>query len=292
VKHAHTHHVKVFLTLNAPFMVKTMEKELNKHIRTCIDHGVDAFIVSDFGILSMIKKLNVDIPLIASTYTISLNYEAVDFLRKLGFSRVVLERHLLPHEIAQIVQRSKIEVELLMHGIGCSNLNASCYFFHYRFPEMIRAWRSTSTLQAPCTLQYDLYDAHTNQLIGENVAIQDALVACSLCHLPELINTGVAGLKIAGRSLSTDYQINTTKLYRKLIDQITRGDLKEFYEKIDSIKQQFLPLPKEILTLQEMFCEQKRCYYSPLFHAPYKIPLSWTAWTKFKFRTRMVASKN
>jgi collagenase-like PrtC family protease len=73
------------------------------------------------------------------------------------------------------------------------------------------------------------------------VAIQDALVACSLCRLPELINTGVAGLKIAGRSLSADYQINTTKLYCKLIDQITRGNLKEFYEEVDSIKQQFLP---------------------------------------------------
>ncbi|UCH36884.1 MAG: U32 family peptidase, partial [Candidatus Bathyarchaeota archaeon] len=162
----------------------------------------------------------------------------------------------------------------------------------FRFPEMIRAWRSTSTLQAPCTLQYDLYDVDTNQLIEEGVAIQDALVACSLCYLPELIDTGVAGLKIAGRSLSVDYQVNTTRLYRSAIDQIVSGDREGFYKEVESIKQRYLPLPKEILTLQELFCEQQRCYYSQLFHTPYKVPLSWTTWTKFKFRTKMVVSKD
>ena len=288
-KHAHERGRNVLFIMNVPFMVEAMRGEMKNHIRAVLERDVDAFIVSDVGTLATIREIREGIPVIASTYTMSTNYEAVDFLGKQGFSRVVLERHLQIDEITEIVRRSKVEVEVFIHGIGCSNINGSCYFLHYSFPEIVKAWRSTSTLQAPCTFQYDLYDTASGNLAAENIPVQDALTACSICKLPQLIETGVVGLKIADRSLSADYQINTTKVYRELIDLVCEGKMDAYWERVAWLKKNFLPLPREPLTLQEIFCEQGRCYYSPLFHAPYKTSLSWTAWTKFKLRTRVAA---
>ncbi len=288
-KYAHERERKVLFIMNVPFLVETMRGEITKHIRAALEEDVDALIVGDLGTLATIREISESIPVVASTYTMSINYESVEFLRKQGFSRVVLERHLQVDELKEIVRRSKVEVEVFIHGIGCSNINGSCYFLHYSFPEIVKAWRSTATLQAPCTFQYDLYDAASGNLTAENISVQDALTACSICKLSELIDTGVAGLKIADRSLSAEYQINTTKMYRELIDLVCEGRIGEYRERVEWLKDNFFPLPREPLTLREMFCEQSRCYYSPLFNAPYKTPLSWTAWTKFKLRTRVVA---
>ena len=66
VNHAHKHGVKVFLTMNEPFMSKDLEKAMKTHIRSCLDRGVDALIVGDIGVLSLIRKMGVDAPLRAS----------------------------------------------------------------------------------------------------------------------------------------------------------------------------------------------------------------------------------
>jgi putative protease len=283
VKYAHAHNRRVDLVINQPYMVSAIEEPIRKHIHNCLDQGVDALIVGDFGVLSIIRRLGVKIPLIASTYMMSMNIEAVAFLEEQGFSRAILERHLKLEEIAKIVRSTRMEIEILVHGGGCSNINGSCYLYHYQFPELLNAMRE-SNKSTPCALPFSLLDLD-GSLVAEDITVMDAFEYCSICKLPDLISTGVAGFKIEGRTGSVWYQEATTRVYRELLDLIASGRMEEYRRRLEELKNgvYFLPLPTNFYKLKELWCWQKRCYYSPLTHNPYRILLTWQTWTKQHF---------
>ncbi|UCD72603.1 MAG: hypothetical protein JSW01_03890, partial [Candidatus Bathyarchaeota archaeon] len=58
VEYAHTHDVRVLVTVNQPFMVNKLEEHLKKHIESCLDADVDALIIGDLGILSLAKEID------------------------------------------------------------------------------------------------------------------------------------------------------------------------------------------------------------------------------------------
>lgn len=261
--HRPQHQVKVFLTANQPFMTTELEEEMRKHILSCVEAGIDGLLVGDLGMLAMIKEMNLNLPLYASTFFASTNSNAVEFLRKLGFSRVVLDRHMTIPEIRRITSSSKVDIEVFVHGGGCSNINGNCYLFHnytlfYRSPKQI----------PPCQLPYDVYELDGTRKKAENLPVVDGLTWCSLCKLSTLVQSGVAGLKIVDRCLDELYQEVCTKIYRNMLSMIAKG-----YE----TRSEFRNLTKEELAVMRMVsrdfdaCKQKRCYYSSLFNAPYKI---------------------
>jgi len=283
VKYAHDHGVKVFITANMPFTADIIEKDWREHIVRCLEQNVDALVVGDLGVLSTIRDIDPGVPLLASTYFCSMNREAANFLKKLGFRRVILERHLTIPEISGIVENSEPEVEVFVHGAGCSNINVNCYLFHYRYPPLTKALRDVDGFKNPCTLPFEIYDSRSNEKLGE-APILDAFTFCSICHLPALVKAGVAGLKIVGRGDFIAFQESTTRIYRELLDLIGQDRVDEFYKKVLELKKDFLPRPPMFANLEEVACEQKRCFYGPLFHAPYRTQLSWSAWLKYQFK--------
>ena len=319
VDYAHGHNVKVVVTVNEPFMSDVLENAMKSHIRSCLDAEVDALIVGDFGVLSIIRELGVDVPLFASTYFVSMNCEAVELLRELGFSRVILERHLTLQEISEIVNRSKVPIEVFCHAGGCSNTNANCYFYHYGiFSKLLgselRVRKHVKSITSPCTLYYDVYDISDKDNKLCNIPILDAFTFCSLCHLQSLVQIGVAGLKIVGRLRPVREQEAYTMICREMLDMIGRGRGKvrpsRLRDKIESLKRKMdqvelgRPIEKETQErkrskkpkgmrgkieraryetlrgiiespFREIFCKQKRCFFSPLFNAPYEHFTSW-----------------
>lgn len=272
VNYAHIHGVDTIVTTEFPFMARVIEKNIRGHIRSCIDKGVDAIIASDIGVLLLIKEMDLDIPIYASTYLASMNYEAVDFLRKLDVKRVILERHLTINEIQDIVQKSEdIEIEIFVHGSGCSNINANCYGCTMLIPaSYLRARSGEGKHPSPagltlCTIPYDIYEIGDEKLKIANVPILDAFTFCSLCQLPELLQTGVTGFKIVGRCMPKEFQERTTRMYRKLIDLIESCDMESFKRELNKI------IRGDII--QEGLCKEKRCYYTDFLHVPYKIPI-------------------
>jgi len=274
----HASRVEVVLTINEPFMSELMKDEMNKHIRTCLDKGVDALIVGDFGVLSMLREMEVEVPLYASTYFASMNHEAVEFFRNLGFSRVVLERHLTINEISEIVKKSKVGIEVFCYSGGCSNINANCYFYHAIIPQHL--WKHLQALTverksmlAPCAIDYDIYDVKDDREKICRAPILDALVECSLCYVQELVRIGVAGLKIVGRDQVANLQECYTRLYRQILDTIrlARGKIEPetLREKANSLLKD-LERTMSWEKYQSSICEQKRCYYGPLFNVPYR----------------------
>ena len=267
VRFAHKHNVRVLATMNIPFFTKTMEGHIRNHIRSCLNEGLDALIVGNMGVLSIIKEMQVDVPLFASTFFTSMNYETVKLLEKAGFSGVVLERHLTIDEISEIVQHAKIDIEVFIHNGGCSNINGTCYLLHILYPRLAKALRDLISVNPPCTLPFDLFDLD-GERIGYGMTALDAFAFCSICQLPELIRTRVSGFKIVGRCLLGEYIAKVTKIYRELIDLLRDGSYEDFQKRVELIKAGRDPLiasdPLLRLT-QKVLCEQKRCYYRPLF---------------------------
>ncbi|UCH02575.1 MAG: U32 family peptidase [Candidatus Bathyarchaeota archaeon] len=290
VTYAHSHGVKVPLVVNWPYMIDRIEKPIKKHLNQCVAKDVDALIIGDFGVLSIAKDMNLDIPLYASTYMISMNSATVSFLENLGFTRVILERQLRLSEISNIVRHSNIEIEVLIHGGGCSNINGSCHLYHYHYYyniEKLRRAMKKSLAGTPCTLKFDLYNLRAANEKYENVPVMDAFEYCCVCKLPELIKTSVNSLKIEGRTTTVWYQVATTRVYRELLDLLSKRRMKEFNKKIHEIKQGspfFFPTPKNYWSQEELLCSHRRCYFGSFTHAPYKLPLSWQTWTKHRFK--------
>ena len=289
-EYAHSHGVKVLVTINQPFLIDSMEKAMVKHIRRCVEAGADSFIIGDLGMLQLVKEVTDDVGLCASTYLSATNREAVRFLKRAGFSRVVLERHVPLEQIAEITREVDVEVEAFVHGSGCSNINVNCYFYHYKFPSMDQAYLGIDGIKFPCSLPYDVYEGDDEGAKLGTYPILDAYTFCSLCKLPALIRSGVYGLKIEGRGINEEYQASTTKLYRDALDTLRQGDEEGFQRMLGDIKESFVPLPQTLPmnNLQELCCEQGRCYYAPKFHAPYKEKLAWQAWTKLQCKLLVV----
>jgi len=281
VRYAHDRGVEIPLVVNWPFMADIIEKPIRDHIRRCVDCGVDALIVGDVGILSIIREMDVGLPLYASTYFMSMNAAAVRFLEKLGFERVILERHMTTEEVGRIARSSKAGIEVLIHGGGCSNINGSCYLFHYTFPGLTEA-QGRSHKSTPCALPFNLRNVADPSETYEDTTVMDAFEYCSICRLPELMGAGVVGFKIEGRTGSIWYQESTTKVYRELIDLVYERRMEDYERRLEELKNgvYFLPIPTDFYKLREIWCLQNRCYYSGLANAPYKTPLSWQTWTK------------
>jgi putative protease len=273
-------------------MSDIIEEKIRKHISSCVEKEVDALIVPDIGTLLTIKEMSLNIPIHASTYLASMNYEAVDFLKKMGAERVILERQVMINEIKEIVERNKkVEIEVFVHGPGCSNINVNCYLCfvpNYIFQALGEGQvneaflpyfdkldeRRVRMAMAPmCRVKYKIYEVGKDSQKEISISpIMDAYTYCSFCELPDLVEAGVMGIKIVGREINDVYQEATTKMYRELLDLIDKGEVESYRRIIKSViegqKGSCFP------DIQEA-CEQKRCYYSSMFHAPYKIPYIW-----------------
>jgi putative protease len=291
--HASSEGVQTIVTLGFPFVSGFVASQMREHISGCVSAGVDALIVGDLGLIRMIRdEMGLVLPIYASTLLGAMNYEAVDFIRKLGVQRVVLERHTSVEEIGEIVRCSRgVEVEVFIHGGGCSNINANCRLEYCQASEIAtdRALRGITKYTNPCRWAYHVHEHGPDErrLTRTPVRILDAYTFCSLCTLPELIETGVAGLKIVGRCRPRAYQVEATTMYRELLDLIGRGGRvplsrglrKRFYELVGALQRTpvqpvFRNHDGSLRTLWEMWCAEGRCYYAPFFEAPRKLPLS------------------
>jgi len=121
-----------------------------------------------------------------------------------------------------------------------------------------------------CGVKYRVFELDGDKRTEKGFwPILDAYTFCALCILPQLVKTGVTGLKIVGREYTPVYQEAVTRMYRELLDLAEKGVLESFQTRLAAI----LRSAKDVAFAPHLFaCEKKRCYYSPLFHTPYKLP--------------------
>ena len=156
IDRAHSLGAKAYLTLN----IFAFNKDI-KHLEECIDiiknSNPDAILVSDFGILKLLKKYMPDTDIHVSTQTNILNYETVKFWQDMGASRVVLARELSIPEIAEIKNKvPDMEIECFIHGAQCVSFSGRCLLSDY-FTHGERISNQGNCCQ-PCRWSYKLVE--------------------------------------------------------------------------------------------------------------------------------------
>lgn len=216
VRLCHAHGVKVYITLNTQLFERELEKAL-QYVGKAYECGVDALIVADFGVASLIKEHYPELEIHASTQASAHNLDGVELLHSsLGFSRVVLARELDYKSIKYISENSEAETEVFVHGAHCMSVSGQC------LASYCMGGRSGNRGECaqPCRLPYTI-----GKEKGYHLSLKDMSLSS---HIPELLSSGVASLKIEGRMKNGAYVGGTVSVWRRLIDEkrnATRGEL-------------------------------------------------------------------
>ena len=251
VAFCHENGVKVYVTCNT--LPRNGElSELPKFLSLCGELGVDAFIISDLGVLSMAKQYAPRVDRHISTQTGIVNYEAARTCFELGASRVVLAREITLQEIAEIRAKTppELELEAFVHGAMCVSFSGRCLLSNY----MTGRDANRGQCAQPCRWEYFLTekerpDRHFTIVQEEKGAyIFNSNDLRMIEHIPELAAAGVTSLKIEGRAKSAYYVASVTSAYRQAID---------FFEERPG-----QPLPPEILEDRGHFAAREAFLYS------------------------------
>ncbi len=209
VKFAHLKDVKVYVTLNT--LVTTNEmNELIKVVGEMLRLGVDAFIVQDLGIVSVLKTVYPDIVLHGSTQMGVHNVRGAMIAKKLGLSRVVLSREVGLDDIRAIRENVDIELECFVQGALCVCFSGNCYLSSIK----CSASGNRGECKQLCRLKYSATAGKTKK-DGYLLSPKDI---CNAKYLAELITMGVVSFKIEGRLRRSGYVAKTTLAYRQMID--------------------------------------------------------------------------
>ena len=220
--------VRRYLTLNA-IMFEGEADEVERTIVAAKPY-VDAFIVSDWGVVSLCKKRGAAFHV--STQMSTSNSEAVRFLASHGASRVVLARECTLAEVAAIREKTGVEVECFVHGAQCVAESGRCFMSHDVFGKS--ACRGECV--QPCRRRFlvkavDLYEDDAGEPVHEGKAayvvgphtVLSAKDLCSLGFVDKLMKAGIASFKIEGRARNANYVKTVVAAYRRAVDAVADG---------------------------------------------------------------------
>ena len=211
---AHNLGKKVYLTLNIVFHNEDMDG-VEEYISSVVDAGIDAFIVSDPFIISYIKKNFSDVEVHLSTQNSTTNYKSVVFFQKQGVDRVVLARELSLSEIADIIEKTGIDIEVFIHGAMCTCYSGRCALSNY----VTNRDANRGGCAQVCRFSFGVDGKKDFTL-----ATKDNNLAR---YIGSLIDIGVTSLKVEGRMRSLYYLATVIGTYREIIDRYYDGSLTE-----------------------------------------------------------------
>ena len=216
---AHAHDVRVYVTLN----VFVFDDELSDAVALgahALELGADALIVADAGLACALRAAIPGVEIHLSTQAGVHSEGAVRLAAdELGVERVTTARELTVDEIAALCATG-VPIEVFCHGAICIGYSGVCEFSALRRGRS--AMRGDCT--QPCRLAYDLVDEAGQSV----VAVEGDRLLCprdylGIAHLPELVDAGVASLKIEGRMKNPDYVFNVVRVWRRALDVLCDG---------------------------------------------------------------------
>lgn len=207
------YNVKVYVALNTLVFQSEMT-ELVDLIRAC--QKADAVIVQDVGLARLIQRVAPSLEIHASTQQTVTSSDGVDFCQKrIGATRVVVGRELSVKEISDVASQTTTEIEAFVHGALCVSYSGQCF--------SSEAWGGRSANRGQCAqacrLPYGLIVDGELRDLQDMAYLLSPQDLCGIDHVKELIEAGVACLKIEGRLKDANYVAATTRAYRNAVDK-------------------------------------------------------------------------
>ena len=218
---AHAQNVKVYLTCNTVPRNNEIDS-LPEYLMQWREAGVDAFIISDMGVMSLAKKYTPDVDIHISTQAGITNYASANEWYNMGATRIVTARELSLEDIALMRDKtpSDLEIECFVHGAMCVSFSGRCLLSNY----LVGRDSNRGDCAQPCRWQYALMEKTRP---GEYMPIDEdengtfimnSKDMCMIEHIPDLVKAGISSFKIEGRAKSAYYTSVVTNAYRQAID--------------------------------------------------------------------------
>ena len=218
---AHERGKRCYLTINI-FAHNEDIEPLTSYLQQIKDLGLDAFIVSDPGIVDLIQEVIPAAEIHLSTQANMTNYRTAGFWHKLGVKRLVLARELTLPEIRQIRENipPEMEIEAFVHGAMCISYSGRCLLSNF----MIERDANRGMCAHPCRWKYAIVE---EKRPGEYYPVEEdergtyilnSRDLCMIEHIPEIVGSGIMSAKIEGRMKSIFYVATVVHAYRKAID--------------------------------------------------------------------------
>jgi U32 family peptidase len=220
-----------------------------------IEMRPDALIMSDPGLIMLVRETWPDQPVHLSVQANATNWATVQFWQRQGIERVILSRELSLAEIAEIKAKCPgMELEVFVHGALCIAYSGRCLLSGY----MTHRDANQGACTNACRWQYNVHEAAESPTSGDLIAkvpadpapqeqavmlqeasrpgeympayedehgtyIMNSKDLRAVAHVPEFVAMGIDSLKIEGRTKSVYYAARTAQVYRRAIDAAHRG---------------------------------------------------------------------
>ena len=220
-EYVHARGKKLYLTLNT--MPHGDEyTALESFLYDIKDAHIDACIVADLGVLTLIRKIIPDMEIHISTQAGIVSAQSAAAFVALGAKRLVLARELTLTEIHAIREAipHEIELEAFIHGSMCVSYSGRCMLSHHLTGRDANRGACTQ----PCRWNYTIVEEKRPDVplpIEENelgTFIMSSKDMCTISLIPELMRSGIDSFKIEGRMKSAYYTAVVTNAYRMAMD--------------------------------------------------------------------------
>ena len=222
--------VKKYLTLNGIMYDKELE-----FVRRAIEESknyVDGYICWDMAVLGIALEMGVEVHL--STQASVANSAAAKFYKNIGVKRIVPARELSLEQIRKIKEDvDGLELETFVHGSMCMAISGRCFLSQDVFKQTANKGKCLNV----CRREYIIKDKREGfeMVLGEDY-ILNAKDLCALPFIDKLIDAGIDGFKIEGRSKKAEYVKIVTSCYRKAIDAYFDGNFNK--ELVDGLMEE------------------------------------------------------
>lgn len=229
LEYTHKRGVKLYVTVNV--MPRDSEyAELEKYLHFLGEIGVDAFIISDLGVMALAKEVAPNVEIHISTQASIVSTSTCRAWSKLGAKRIVLARELTLSEISQIRKAlpEETELEVFVHGSMCIAYSGRCLLSRY----LIGRDANHGACAQSCRWVYRNTDCEIEvaeekrpdvplpvvQSKGDTF-VMSSRDMCMIEHIPELVEAGISSFKLEGRVRSAYYTAVVTNTYKMALDR-------------------------------------------------------------------------
>lgn len=223
---AHKRGKKCYMTLNI-FAHNEDIKPLIEYLHSIKELPIDAFLISDPGIMALIKDIIPNAEIHLSTQANMTNYATANFWYNMGLKRLVLARELSLAEIEELMKNipKDLEIEAFVHGAMCISYSGRCLLSNFMADRDSNRGRCAH----PCRWKYALQE---EKRPGEYYPIEEdergtyimnSKDLCMIEHIEDLAKSNIASAKIEGRNKSIFYLAIVIGAYRRAIDAYYEG---------------------------------------------------------------------
>jgi U32 family peptidase len=228
VRRAHALDIPVYFTVNEHYYTQAQYDFIRRYLEAAVDAGIDAFIITDFGLLQFIKEQSYPAAIHISTGGTVFNWRSVAFFKNLGAGNITFPRHLSIAEIGEIiVKMPSIDTTVFVLNSRCINIDGFCTFQHgLARKEVLPMFKNA------CMLPFEVQVCSSNervpfmrhacmierQRIWERVHVDDH--PCGACALYEFHELGVGSVKVVGRGNPLERKVLDIQFLKRLLDML------------------------------------------------------------------------